>query len=63
MFSKLLKHTLVDQDINISELAKRINTSPQNLSQKIKRDNFSEKEMQQIADALGVNLKILLENQ
>lgn len=63
MFSKLLKHTLVDQDINVSELAKRINTSPQNLSQKIKRDNFSEKEMQQIADALGVNLKILLENQ
>ncbi len=63
MFSKLLKHTLVDQDINISELAKRINTSPQNLSQKIKRDNFSEKEMQQIADALGVSLKILLENQ
>lgn len=63
MFSKLLKHTLVDQDINISELAKRINTSLQNLSQKIKRDNFSEKEMQQIADALGVNLKILLENQ
>lgn len=62
MFSKLLKHTLVDQDINISELAQRINTSPQNLSQKIKRDNFSEKEMQQIAEALGLNLKILLEN-
>ena len=63
MFSKSLKHTLVDQDINTSELAKRINTSPQNLSQKIKRDNFSEKEMQQIDDALGVSLKILLENQ
>lgn len=63
MFSKLLKHTLVDQDINISELAQRINTSPQNLSQKIKRDNFSEKEMQQIAEALGLNLKILLENE
>lgn len=63
MFSKLLKHTLVDQDISISELAQRINTSPQNLSQKIKRDNFSEKEMQQIAEALGLNLKILFENE
>lgn len=62
MFSKLLKHTLVDQDINISELARLINTSPQNLSQKLKRDNFSEKEMVEIADALNLDLKIFLEN-
>ena len=31
------------------------------ISAKMKRDNFSEKEMQQIAEALGLDLKIILE--
>jgi hypothetical protein len=32
----------------------------QNLSQKMKRDNFSEKEMRQITDALGLDLEIVM---
>ena len=39
--------------ITISELAKLIETTNQNLSNKLTRDNFSEKELQQIAEALG----------
>lgn len=39
--------------ITISELARLIDTTNQNLSNKLTRDNFSEKELQQIAEALG----------
>ena len=39
--------------MTISELAAAIETSNQNLSNKLTRDNFSEKELHQIASALG----------
>lgn len=39
--------------VTISELANMIDTSNQNLSNKLSRDNFSEKELQQIAEVLG----------
>jgi uncharacterized protein YfkK (UPF0435 family) len=44
----------------VTDLARLIDTSSQNLSQKMKRDNFSEKEMRQIADALGLDLEIVM---
>lgn len=44
--------------ISKGELAEMIGSSRQNLSNKFKRDNFSEKELQDIADALGVELMI-----
>lgn len=56
MFAKIIKHTLVEKDLKVSDLATLLNTSPQNLSQKLKRDNFSEKEMLQIAEALNLEL-------
>ena len=62
MFTKLVKHQLVEKDLKVSDLARLLNTSYQNLDQKMKRDNFSEKEMSQIADVLNLDLKILLEN-
>ena len=44
---------------SLSELAGKMeNCSPQNLHNKIKRDNFSEHEMQKIAEALGADLRI-----
>ena len=44
---------------SLSELAGRMeNCSPQNLHNKIKRDNFSESEMHKIAEALGADLRI-----
>lgn len=44
---------------NISEakLAELLNTSPQNLSGKMKRDNFTEKDLQQIAKVLNCEYK------
>ena len=52
MFTKLLRLTLVEKEMTAKELATKIGTTQQNLSAKMKRDNFSEKEMRQIADAL-----------
>lgn len=61
MFAKLVRHSLVEKDLKVSDLARLLNTSYQNLDQKLKRDNFSEKEMLQIAEALDLDLNIMLE--
>lgn len=58
MFTKLLKIKLIEKDLTAKDLAAKIGTSQQNLSAKMKRDNFSEKEMEEIAAALNCNLKI-----
>lgn len=39
--------------VSISELARRIGQSPQNLYKKLKRDTVSYVELQQIAEAFG----------
>lgn len=39
--------------MTIAELAKAIEISSQNLSNKLSRDNFSEQDLRQIAGALG----------
>ena len=39
--------------MTITELAKRLGTSRQNLTNKFARDNFSEKELSQIAEILN----------
>ena len=57
---KIVKHTLIEKELRVTDLARLIDTSSQNLSQKMKRDNFSEKEMRQIADALGLDLEIVM---
>lgn len=61
MFTKIVKHALIEKDLKVSDLARLLNTSYQNLDQKLKRDNFSEKEMQQIADVLNLDLTISLD--
>lgn len=46
--------TILDRRrMSITELSKKIGTSRQNLTNKLSRDNFSEKEMQDIANALN----------
>lgn len=44
-------------NMSITDLAKLLDTSPQNLSGKMKRDNFSEKELQEIARVLNCEYK------
>lgn len=56
--TKEIKILLLENDVTITELADKLECTPQNLSGKFKRDNFSEKELRQIADILGYELKI-----
>lgn len=44
------------KNLTLAQLAEMIGQSRQNLSNKMSRDNFSEKELNTIADALGVEL-------
>lgn len=62
MFSKVVRYALVDQDLSVSELARRMDTSRENLAAKLKRDNFCEKDMQKVAEALNLKLDIKLIN-
>ena len=45
-------------NLSESELARRMGISPQNLHNKMKRDNFSERDLREIAEALGLELQI-----
>jgi DNA-binding Xre family transcriptional regulator len=47
-------------NISEAELARRLGQTPANLHHKMKRDNFSEKELRKIAEALDCGLKINL---
>lgn len=49
-----IKILLVKRKISVKELAEKLGCSSQNLSGKFKRDNFSEKELENIATALDV---------
>ena len=45
-------------NISEAELARRVGVTPQNFNNKMKRDNFSERDLQEIAEALGLLLEI-----
>ena len=45
-------------NISEAELARRLGISPQNLHNKMKRDNFTESDLEQIAAVLGCKLSI-----
>ena len=55
---KEIRKILLDEDIEIKELASRLNTSQQNISAKLKRNNFTVKDVEKILDALGYEVKI-----
>lgn len=50
--TKKIKIILLEKNMTIKELAERIGTNGNNLSNKLSRDNFSEKELREIAEAL-----------
>ncbi len=52
-FAEKIRIILVKRgNISESELARRLNISPQNLHNKMKRDNFTENDLAEIAKAL-----------
>lgn len=56
--TKMIKIMLLEEDVSMTELAKRLNTTQGNLGNKFKRNNFSVNEMLDIANALNRELKI-----
>ena len=58
MVSEKIRILLIKRKMTMSELADKIETTPQNLSNKLSRDNFTEKEMQAISIALACKLDI-----
>ena len=56
--TKIIKRLLVEKGINTVELARRLECGTANIYNKYKRNNFSVNEMEEIADALGADLKI-----
>lgn len=47
-----IRTILLERDMTIKELSEKIGTNGNNLSNKLSRDNFSEKELIEIAEAL-----------
>lgn len=50
--SKKIKQLLIEKDTSISQLAALLGTKPQNMTNKLTRDNFTEKDLQEIARVL-----------
>lgn len=55
--AKKVKILLLEAGLTQKELAGRLGTSQTNISGKLKRDNFSEKELQEIAEACGAEFE------
>jgi len=52
-----IKTLLLERRTTIKQLAEKIGTSGNNLSNKLSRDNFSEKELCEIAEALDCDFE------
>ena len=50
--SEKIKIVLLKRKMTVTELAKKLDTSSQNLSNKLRQDNFRENELKAIAEAL-----------
>jgi len=48
-----IRIALIKRNMSVKDLAAKLGCTSQNLSGKFKRDNFSEKELQDIAEAIG----------
>lgn len=60
MFTEKIELVLVKRKLTKAQLAEKIHISPQNMYNKMKRDNFTEADMQKIAKALDCKLNITM---
>jgi DNA-binding Xre family transcriptional regulator len=58
--SEKIRITLIKRNMSIKELAKKIDTTPQKLSNKLSRDSFTFSEMSTIAEALNCELQLIM---
>lgn len=56
--SEKIKIVLLKRKMSITKLAEILGTTQSNVSGKLKRDNFSEKELAEIAEALNCDLDV-----
>lgn len=56
-FEFILKGKLAENGLNVRKLAEQLNTSPENLHQKLKRGSISYDYAQEIADLLGYDIE------
>lgn len=52
-----IKIALIKRNMSLKDLAVKLGCTSQNLSGKFKRDNFSERELNEIADALDCHFE------
>ena len=57
--TKKIKILLVERDMTLTELSKLLNKSLSTMSDKMKRDNFSEKDLRKIAEVLNYDYDIV----
>ena len=55
--SERIRIVLIKRKMTVTALAERIGISPQNLTNKLKRDNFTESELREIAAAMDCTLE------
>ena len=62
--SEQIKVLCVRSDISVAELARRLGTTPQNLSGKMKRESFTVADLENIAEAVNSSFerKVVVEN-
>jgi len=58
-FGEKIKIIMGRRGVTITDLAKKTGQSPQNMSNKMSRDNFSEKELKEIAIALDCTFETI----
>jgi len=58
LMAEKIKIALIKRKLTLKELAERIDSTPSNLSNKIKRDNFPENELHEIAKALNCTFNV-----
>jgi len=57
--AKKIKMLLVERDMTMKDLSKLLNRAPTTMSDKMRRDNFSEKDLRQIAEVLNYDYDII----
>lgn len=58
MMALEIQKIMLEKGLKKKDVADRCGWTPSNMWNKMKRDNFSEEELQKIADALGCKLQI-----
>lgn len=60
MFTEKIELVLIKRKLTKAQLAEKVHMSPQNLYNRMKRDNFCEEDMKKIAEVLDCKLDVTM---